>query len=290
MAAPSASVLWMLVAALASAALAALAHGLGPYVGWQGVLLSRTFFGFVLALGAARGSGAPVVLVGVRTLWMRSIAGSLGILLLFYAYTKLPVGDVLVLNNTAPVWFAIFSWLSLGERPSRGEWIALVAGIAGVALVARPHLQQRNLAVVAAFFTGITSAVALRALNVLRHHYAPLTILVHHAASAFVTAAAITALSAGRLSLGGLGLGRAAPLLVLLGLLGTVGQYAQTRSLATGRPVRAAAASYAGVGFGVIFDHLFWPSPLDPRSLLGMALILAPLPWLIHRPAEAVAR
>ena len=30
---PSSSVLWMLLAALASAALAALAHALGPYVG-----------------------------------------------------------------------------------------------------------------------------------------------------------------------------------------------------------------------------------------------------------------
>lgn len=284
---PSSSVLWMLLAALSSAALAALAHGLGPYVGWQGVLLSRTLFGFLAALGAARAAGAPVVLVGPRPLWLRSLAGAAGLFLLFYAYTLLPVGDVLVLNNTAPIWFAIFSFVALRERPSRGEWIALVAGIAGVALVARPHLQQRNLAVVAAFFTGITSAIALRALNVLRHHFGPLTILVHHSGSAFVTAVVMVALLPGGLSLRGLGALQAAPLLVTLGLLGTLGQYAQTRSLRTERPVRAAAASYAGVGFGVLFDHVFWPSPLEPLSLVGTALILLPLSWLIRRPEGA---
>jgi drug/metabolite transporter (DMT)-like permease len=285
----AASVLWMLLAGLASAALAALAHALGPYVGWQGVLLSRTFFGFVFALGAARAAGAPVVLFGPGHLWLRSLAGGVGLLLLFYAYTKLPVGDVLVLNNTAPIWFAAFSWVRLGDRPSRGEAAALVAGVAGVALVARPHLQQRNLAVVAAFFTGITSAIAIRALSVLRDHFPPVTILVHHAGAAFLTAAVLTAIVPRPLSVGGLGPAQAVAGILLLGALGTIGQYAQTRSLASGRAVRAAAASYAGVGFGVLFDHVFWPSPFDPRSTAGMVLILLPISWLLgpHRQGAA---
>jgi drug/metabolite transporter (DMT)-like permease len=284
MKAPSASILWMLLAAFASATLAALAHALGPYVGWQGVLLARTLFGFLLALGAARAAAAPIVLAGPRTLWLRSLAGGVGILLNFYAYTRLPVGDALVLAQTGPLWFALYASRSLGHAPSRGEWVALGSGIAGVALVGRPHLAEGNLAVLAALGSGVTSAIALRALSRLRHTYGPLTILVHHAGTAFLTAALLTALVGGRPSLGGLGAGRAGVGLLGLGLLGTLGQYAQTRALASGRAVRAAAASYAGVGFGVVLDHLLWPAPFDPASLAGMALILAPLSWLL-RPA-----
>ena len=286
---PSSPVLWMVLSALASATLAALAHALGPYVGWQGVLLSRTLFGFLIALSAARATGAPIVLVGPRVLWLRSLAGGVGILLNFYAYTKLPIGDALVLAQTGPIWFALFAWTSLGHRSSRGEWAALASGLAGVALVGKPHLQHGNLAVLAAFFSGITSAIALRALSRLRHHYPPITILVHHAGTAFLTAAVMTALSAGHLSLGGLGLERAVPALLCLGLLGTIGQYAQTRALASGRAVRAAAASYAGVGFGVVFDHVLWPAPFDPLSVAGMVLILMPLSWLIRPSPQGLA-
>ena len=285
----AAPVLWMLLSALASASLGTLAHALGPYAGWQGGMLSRTFFGLVFSRAVARATGAEVVLVGPRHLWMRSLAGGASILLNFYAYTQLPVGDVLVLGNTAPIWFAAFAWRSLGHHPSRGEWAALGSGLLGVVLVTEPHLEQKNLAVLAAAFAGIASAVALHARSRLRYRYKPATILVHHAGAALVAAMLLSAGARRPLTFGGLAPSRAVPGLIMLGVLGTLGQYASTRALASGRAVRAAAASFAGVGFAVLFDRLFWPAPIDPRTLAGMALILLPLSWLVRLPEQGIA-
>jgi drug/metabolite transporter (DMT)-like permease len=59
---------------------------------------------------------------------------------ILYAYAALyiTVGEMAVLNATAPMWGAAFSAAFLGERLAARRILGLVLGVAGVALIARP--------------------------------------------------------------------------------------------------------------------------------------------------------
>ena len=48
------------------------------------------------------------------------------------------VGKTAVLNFTMPFWATVFAWPLLGERPSRGQRVALAVAAAGLLLLIRP--------------------------------------------------------------------------------------------------------------------------------------------------------
>ncbi len=61
---------------------------------------------------------------------------------------KLPTADVSPHSpNTFPIWVALLSWPLYGHLPGRNMLIAILDGIAGVALVEQPHLWNRAISV-----------------------------------------------------------------------------------------------------------------------------------------------
>ena len=122
----------------------------------------------MVAGGLTRLAGAKLVFWKPRTLWVRSLAGSLSVISIFYRYPRLPLSDILALTNVTPVWVAILSWPVLGERPSLGVWFSVAIGIVGVMLIQQPHLTERNFAVVVALGSSFCSAAAVLGLHRLR--------------------------------------------------------------------------------------------------------------------------
>ena len=100
---------WMVTAAFSFASMGALAHALGPRCDWFLTAFIRILCTFVFSVGLARLAGAGLVLWRPRTLWVRSISGTISLLCSFYALSRLPVADVLTLTNTYPLWIVLFS-------------------------------------------------------------------------------------------------------------------------------------------------------------------------------------
>src|SRR5262249_38881507 len=80
------------------------------------------------------------------------------------------------------------------------------------------------------------------------------------------------------------------PLLLAVGVTGTLGQILLTRAYAAGAPARVAVLGLTQVVFGMGFDVLLWQRTLPPASLAGTALVLAPTAWLIRRRSPRSAR
>src|SRR5260370_28960732 len=118
---------WMITSAFLFASMGALTHSLGPRCDWLTIALVRALFMFVSAVAIARSAGAKLVFLRPKTLWMRSLAGSLSLVCSFYAMTRLPVGDVLTLTNMYPLWILVLSGLALRQTPRALE----PAGVAG---------------------------------------------------------------------------------------------------------------------------------------------------------------
>ncbi len=103
----------------------------------------------------------------------------------FFAFHKLPVGDVVTLTNTFPIWVAVLSWPLYGQSPGVKMAIAILIGVAGVALVEQPHFESGNLGVLAALAAALFTAVAMLGLHSLGD-LDPRAIVVHFSAVATV--------------------------------------------------------------------------------------------------------
>ena len=156
----------MLWGAFAFAAMVAMSHLAGERCDWHFVAFARSFVAFLLAAGVARAGGVRLVQRGPTPLWVRSVAGSLGVATSFYAYTQLPVSDAVTLNTTSSIWVTVLGWAVFGQPATRRTWAAVATGVAGVALVQQPHFASGNvLASVMGLLSAVCAATSMLGLN-----------------------------------------------------------------------------------------------------------------------------
>ena len=161
--------LWMLCGSLAFALMGAAAHHLRFSCDWQVIALVRSLVALVLAGGLTLAVGDQLVFWRPGSLWLRSIAGSLSQVSTFFAFTHLPISDVLTLTNMFPIWVALLSWPLLGELPPGHVWLSVVSGLAGVVLIQQPHIAEGNFAALVALGASFFTAFAMIGLHRLRH-------------------------------------------------------------------------------------------------------------------------
>ena len=71
-------------------------------------------------------------------LLLRSVLGTAGIFLNFYAISRIPLADAMMLNKLAPFFTVAFSWIFLGERLRIGQAACLCGALLGAACVVKP--------------------------------------------------------------------------------------------------------------------------------------------------------
>jgi drug/metabolite transporter (DMT)-like permease len=270
----------MLFGSLTFAFMGTLAHALGPRCDWQIIALARTGLALFFAAALAVSAGVRLVLWRPRSLWMRSIAGSVSVVCTFFALTRLPVSDVLTLTNTFPIWVALLSWPLLGERPSSGVWLSVASGVLGVVLIQQPHFAAGNFACLIALGSSLTTAVAMIGLHRLRQidvraivvHFSGVALLFCVAALFLFdrTAPPQTAVE-----------GRTLAMLLGVGATATAGQLFLTKAFAAGPPAKVSVVGLTQVAFAMALDVLFWGRSFNATTLLGIGLVLAPAGWLM---------
>ena len=81
----------------------------------------------------------------------------------FFALTLIPIGQVVALEFTMPIWTAILAASFLGERMTPWKVAAIVLGIVGVVIIVRPDTGEINpgqlIALAAAVGFGISMAL-----------------------------------------------------------------------------------------------------------------------------------
>ena len=278
---------WMICGAFSLATMGTLTHAIGTRCDWRTIALVRVAFMFVSAVAAARAAGATLVFWQPRTLWVRSLAGSFSLVCSFYALTRLPVGDVVTLTNTYPLWIVILTCLAARRAPVLGDTLGVLVGVAGVALVGQPHLSGDHLAAVVALVSSVSSAVAMIGLHKLRGVDAR-AVVAHFAGVACLVAGVGYGTRFGTSSVGS---GAVNPVTILLlvgvGVSGTIGQVFLTKAYAAGAPTRVSVLALTQVIFALAFDVVLWHRPIPAASLLGSILILAPTAWVIARGGRA---
>ncbi len=273
----------MLGGAFAFAVMSTLAHAVRDRFSWPAIAIGRSSVPFVLTALSAWWAGGRLVVFGSRALWLRSLAGSTSLVCTFFALTRLPVADTLTLTNLFPIWVALLSWPMLQQRPGSFAWGCVVCALCGVFLIQQPHLEDGNLATLAALLASFTSALAMIGLHRVRG-LDTRAIVWHFSGVSLFFAGAALGLVGGRLPDKPLPVTSASWLLLLgVGTSATIGQYCLTKAFTLGVPSRVSVVGLTQVGFALLFEVLFESRHYDSSSLAGMLLVLAPTAWLLVR-------
>jgi drug/metabolite transporter (DMT)-like permease len=257
----------------------ALAHDGCP---WQIVAAARSGLATLFAFGIAVSRKTPLTLVGTRTLWIRSVAGSCSMLGAFYALRYIPASDVLTLTNTFPLWVAVLSWPLMGERPTLGVLAAVSCAILGVAVAQRPGSMGFELGPsVCALVSALFTAIAMLGLNRLRG-VAALAVVVHF--SAVSTGFALLAMLVFPFNV------HETPtephdwaLLLGVGATATAGQVCLTRAFSTGHATNVAVVSLSQVVMVMVCEAMLGWKRFDEWNLLGTLLVIGPTAWIMAR-------
>lgn len=270
----------MLWASLAFAVMAAVSHLAGEHCDWQLVVVARAAVAFVFAFLLAKAFGVKLVVFGSKTLWVRSLAGSTGMICNFYALAHLPVSDTLTLMNTAPIWVTLLLWLVFKQKPTASIAAAVVISVVGIVLIQQPHFQDGKFACFLALCGAFCTSIAMLGLNRLQH-IDPRAIVVHFSGVASI-ATTLFLLATNRKDYSAQLTNKyALALLVLVGLGGVAGQIGMTMAFAKGQASQISVVALSQILFGLIFDVLFWNHRVNMISLVGMVLVIVPTAWLI---------
>jgi drug/metabolite transporter (DMT)-like permease len=274
----------MLAGAFSFAVMGALSHLAGERCDWQIVALARASVAFVFSAALALSTGARLVVLRPAVLWMRSVAGSFGVIFAFYALTHLPISTAITLSNTVPVWVTLLAWPVLGHRPGGRVWAAIAVGLAGIVLIQKPEAAGDRLAALLALGNALTTSVSMIGLNRLGGVDAR-AVVTHFSGVATAFTLLFIILAGGRADFRVLGDAQTLLLLVGVGLCGALAQLAMTKAFALGAPSRVSVVGLMQIVFALLFDLLLWHRAFDALVILGIALVVAPSAWLmLHSP------
>jgi len=274
--------LLMLGGAFAFAVMGAFAHAAGKVCPWQIIALARSSLALIIAGSLACYEKTPLVFFRPKTLWVRSLAGSLSVLCNFYALSRLPVADALTLTNMFPLWIAVLSWPILGRMPGRSVWLGILCGMLGVFVMQQPYLAEGNAGTLSAVTGSFTSAVALIGLHRLKQ-IAANAVVVHFSTVSVVMLLAMLLIAPPEASeIWPVRMNWALAVLLLgVGIFATIGQLLLTRAFAAGAPARVSVVGLSQVGFAMIFDMVLWHREFELHSVVGILLVIGPTVWMI---------
>ena len=247
----------------------------GPVSSFQKSLF-RNLIALAIALCVYIRSGAGLPQYGAKAWWLmtlRSISGGLGIFGNFYALGKIPIGEAMTLNKTAPFFTVLLSWLFLHEKATARRLLCIVLAFAGAMLVMKPGFQGPDtFATLCALGGGLGAGIAytcVRELGLLRVNGAFIVLFF----SAFSTLSCLPFMA-----MSGVDPMTPSQLLVMTGAGcgAAIGQFGVTAAYRFAPPSQIAVFDYTNVIFTAILGFAF----LSPRqvpdllSAAGFALIV----------------
>lgn len=218
---------------------------------------------------------------------VRGLVGVTSMALGFFALTRLPLPEAIVLNYAQPLLVVVISALVLGETVRVFRWSAVAVGFVGVLIISWPKLtlfgsaegmgSDEALGVVAALAAAAISAVALLQVR---------SLVTTDRSSTIVIWFSLTASAAGLLSMP---FGWA-PLtawqifvLVMSGICGGIAQILMTEAYRYASVATVAPFEYSSILFGLAVGYLLFADVPTAYTLVGGAIVVASGLFIVWR-------
>lgn len=242
----------------------------------------QSLFALPAAVFIATWRGAPLMpqRAACAAHLSRGLIGMLHTAMLLWVFLRLPAGLAVTLSFTAPLFYALIAWLVAGEAVSQRAGLGLLAGFAGVALIAWPATSTGGAAVTAAIDAGavcvalsaglVGALITFSVRRVIVRGERAETLMVSFTGVQSATAAAWWLAAGSPASL-------LAPWTLVIGtavgLLSTLAQLLVTLGHSHGSAALANALSFVAIPLAALGALLWFAERLPAAAWLGAALV-----------------
>ncbi|MBN2804320.1 MAG: DMT family transporter [Deltaproteobacteria bacterium] len=200
---------------------------------------------------------------------IRAISGTIALVMVFYAFTKIPTANAMLLNQMTPVFIIPLAVIFLKEKTSWIHVMLALLAFAGVAMVLKPSIAGVNIPGVLALVSALFAAIAYLLVRKLTQTENSLTIVFWF--SAISTMAVIPMLPSGDIEISL----RSLTLLVTIGVLGLVGQLFLTAGFRLGEAAKLAVIGSTSAIFCAIWDYLIFDHSIDLITAIGGIIVIS---------------
>ncbi|HKQ16241.1 MAG TPA: DMT family transporter [Steroidobacteraceae bacterium] len=263
--------LWMLASAITFTVMTMLIKFLGEDYSPALQTFYRQLAGLVVLL--------PVILPNprqvfrttqLRILLFRSGAGTVGMILAFYAYQKLPLADANALSFTRTLWVVPLAAFALKEHVGPRRVAATIVGFFGALLMLQPQAQgNAGWPAAAALASSFLFAFTVTGMKFLTRDHSTLTLMAWSAVLGFVLAIPPALFSWRWPNL------RDLVLLCAMGVLGTITQACYINGMSEGDAAAMAPIDYTRLVFAVILGYALFSDIPNTMTMLGAGIVMA---------------
>jgi drug/metabolite transporter (DMT)-like permease len=186
----------------------------------------------------------------------------------FFALTLIPLGQVVSIEFTMPIWTAILAASFLGERMTFGKIAAIVLGLVGVIIIVRPGTSEINPGQLIALAAAVGFGISIAMMKSLTRTETTLAIifwmLVIQAAAGFLPALYVWQWPSAY----------AFGFIVVIAFCGTFSHYCMARAMLYADATVVLPMDFLRVPLTATAGWLIYSERLDAFTLLGAALIL----------------
>jgi drug/metabolite transporter (DMT)-like permease len=187
----------------------------------------------------------------------------------FFALTLIPLGQVVAIEFTMPIWTAILAASFLGERMTVSKIAAIVLGVVGVIVIVRPETGQVNPGQLIALGAAVGFGISVAMMKSLTRTESTLTIifwmLVIQSAVGFFPALCVWKWPSAY----------AFGMVAVLAFCGTFSHYCMARAMLHADATVVLPMDFLRVPLTATAGWLIYSERLDLFTVLGAALILA---------------
>lgn len=128
--------------------------------------IQKSFFRNIIALIVAlialikSGGNFKCKKGNIKDIFLRSLAGTIGVFCNFYAMDNLNISDASILNKLSPFFAIIFSYIILKEKANKFEWTAVIIAFVGALFVIKPSFDVEVIPAFIGFLGGCAAGMA----------------------------------------------------------------------------------------------------------------------------------
>ena len=202
-------------------------------------------------------------------LWFRSLAGTLGMVLAFWAYQEMPLAEANALSFTRTLWIVPLAIFVLGEKIGVWRMSATLIGFLGVLVMLQPSIANSvGWPAAAALASAALFAMTVTGVKVMTRDHSITVLMVWSAVLGFVLAAPLAALEwrwPTPLDLA---------LLAAMGVLGLVTQVCYIKGMALGDAAAMAPIDYTRLVFAILFGLVLFGEAPNWLTMLGALIVI----------------
>lgn len=278
---PVAGILWMLVTGLCFVAVTALVKVMGVGMPPAQSAFLRYVIGSVFLL--------PLVLPAMRraqltrrhwTLFgVRGTMHAVGVILWFFAMTRIPLAEVTAMNYLSPVYVTIGAAVFLGEKLAFRRIAAVLAALVGTLIILRPGFREISPGHLAMLVAGVVFGGSYLLAKVTADEVNPGVVVGMLSVIVTITLAPFAAADWVTPSL------RELAILCGVALFATVGHYTMTLALRAAPIAVTQPVTFLQLIWATVMGALLFSEPVDVWVVIGGCVILAAISFIAWREA-----